>query len=87
MEVRRAAELDPEWKPVRRGWCLRGREFRQELLTEIRGRIEPHHGGGERRETEAVNRPGIGAASQKRCAETRDGPAAASGNNDDLALD
>jgi len=52
MEARRAAELNNEWKAVRRGWCLGGKEFRQELLEEMRGRTGPHHGGEERRETE-----------------------------------
>jgi len=52
MEARRAAELDNEWKAVRRGWCLGGKEFRQGLLEAMRGRTGPHHGGEERRETE-----------------------------------
>ena len=52
MEARRAAELANEWKAVRRGWCLGGKEFRQELLEAMRGRTGPHHGGEERRETE-----------------------------------
>jgi hypothetical protein len=52
MEARRAAELDKEWKTVRRGWCLGGKEFRQELLEHMRGRTGPNHGGEERRETE-----------------------------------
>jgi REP element-mobilizing transposase RayT len=52
MEARRAAELDNEWKAVRRGWCLGSKEFRQELLEEMRGRTGLHHGGEERRETE-----------------------------------
>jgi len=52
MEARRAAELANEWKAVRRGWCLGGKEFRQELLEAMRGRTGPRHGGEERRETE-----------------------------------
>ena len=52
MEARRAAELDPEWKAVRRGWCLGGKEFREEQLKEMQGRSGPNHGGKERRETE-----------------------------------
>ena len=52
MEARRAADLGREWKRVRRGWCLGGKEFRQELLAEMRGRTGPQHGGEERRETE-----------------------------------
>ncbi len=52
MEARRAAELDKEWKAIRRGWCWGGKEFRQALLEEMQGRSGPHHGGEERRETE-----------------------------------
>jgi hypothetical protein len=52
MEARRTAELDREWKPVRRGWCLGGPEFRRELVAALRGRIGPQHGGEERRESE-----------------------------------
>ena len=52
MEARRAAELDHEWKPVRRGWCLGADSFRQALLEGMRGRAGSHHGGPERRETE-----------------------------------
>jgi len=52
MEARRAADLGREWKRVRRGWCLGGKDFRKELLAEMRGRTGPHHGGEERRESE-----------------------------------
>ena len=52
METRRAAELDKEWKTIRRGWCLGSKQFRQALLEEMHERSGPHHGGEERRETE-----------------------------------
>jgi putative transposase len=52
MEARRAGELDPEWKSVRRGWCLGTRTFREGLLKEMRGRSGVNHGGEERRESE-----------------------------------
>jgi putative transposase len=52
MEGRRAAETEKEWKPVRRGWCLGGKEFREELLGQMRARTGPNHGGEERRESE-----------------------------------
>lgn len=52
MEARRAAELEGEWRAVRRGWCLGGRQFRQELLAQMRERTGPNHGGEERRQTE-----------------------------------
>jgi REP-associated tyrosine transposase len=52
MEARRAAALDPEWKAIRRGWCLGGKPFRKEILRQMRQQTGPHHGGDERRETE-----------------------------------
>ena len=52
MEARRLADLAQEWKAVRRGWCLGGREFRQGLLEEMGGRTGPNHGGEERRESD-----------------------------------
>lgn len=52
MEGRRRAELEPEWKPVRRGWCLGGKGFRESLLEDMRQGMGPNHGGEERRETE-----------------------------------
>src|ERR1039458_3584085 len=36
MEVRRAQEDGGEWKRIRRGWCLGGETFRQELLAQAR---------------------------------------------------
>ena len=52
MESRRAEEPDPEWKVIRRSWCLGDKRFRKELLEEIRGNQGNHHGGEERRESE-----------------------------------
>ena len=52
MEGRRSAELDKEWKAVRRGWCLGGKEFREGLLEDMRQGMGPNHGGEERRESE-----------------------------------
>jgi putative transposase len=54
MEARRASESDQEWKPLRRGWCCGGKDFRQELLEQMRGQTGPNHGGEERRESEAA---------------------------------
>ena len=44
---------DPtEWiKEMRRGWYLGDEEFRRELLAPMDGKIGPHHGGPERRES------------------------------------
>jgi hypothetical protein len=52
MELRRAVELDGEWKAVRRGWCLGGKGFREELLAGMREQTGLNHGGEERREAE-----------------------------------
>lgn len=38
-------------KPLRRGWCLGGKDFRKELLAEMPGRTGPHHAGEDRRAT------------------------------------
>ena len=52
MEARRLADLDPEWKAMRRGWFLGGEEFRKGLLQAMRGRTGSNYGGKERRESE-----------------------------------
>ena len=52
METRRAQESDGvEWEPLRRGWCLGGPGFRQELLDRIAGQLGEHHAGELRRES------------------------------------
>jgi REP element-mobilizing transposase RayT len=38
LEVRRAQEEDGEFKKIRRGWCLGGESFRQELLAQAQAR-------------------------------------------------
>ena len=40
LEVRRAQEDDGELKKIRRGWCLGGESFRQELLAQAHQRAE-----------------------------------------------
>jgi hypothetical protein len=35
MESQRGEELAGEFKPIERGWCLGGAEFRQELLEQV----------------------------------------------------
>ncbi len=54
MEGRRAGELEREWQPIRRGWCLGRLEFRAELLAEMLEQIGPNHAGAARRESEAA---------------------------------
>jgi REP element-mobilizing transposase RayT len=52
METRRAQETDDaQWEPLRRGWCLGGTGFRQELLQRMAGQLGEHHAGELRRET------------------------------------
>jgi REP element-mobilizing transposase RayT len=52
LEVRRAQEDDGEWKRIRRGWCLGGETFRQELLAQTRART------GDRRVEKLKVKPG-----------------------------
>jgi len=54
MEQQRLEAAAPEWKQIRRGWCLGDAEFRAELLAQMGARMGRHHGGAERRETEAA---------------------------------
>ena len=51
LEARRADEDDPEeWKPLRRGWCLGSKEFKNDLLERIAGDLGPSHAGEIKRE-------------------------------------
>ena len=47
LEARRQGEADEEFKPVRRGWCLGGEGFRQELLEQIATQRGASHYGEE----------------------------------------
>ena len=52
LEERRRQESDgTEWKVIRRGWYLGDKQFRKELLEEMK--FQAHHGGEERQESEA----------------------------------
>jgi REP element-mobilizing transposase RayT len=51
MEARRREDLREEFKPVERGWCLGGQEFREELLAAAGERVGRSHYGTERQET------------------------------------
>lgn len=72
MEARRAAELEREWQPIRRGWCLGGPEFRSEMLAEMREQTGPNHAGAERRESEAAWAGELLAAELQRLGWTND---------------
>ena len=45
MEWRRRENLEEEFKPLERGWCLGGEEFRQELLQQVSTGPGPSHFG------------------------------------------
>ena len=51
VEERRAAESDPDYKAIRRGWCFGDPAFRQELLDQVKARVGAEHYGAERLET------------------------------------
>ncbi len=66
MERRRWEELEAEFKPVERGWCLGSEEFRAELLAAAGERVGPGHYGAERQEigealAERLVKAGLGA--------------------------
>jgi hypothetical protein len=42
-----------EWKTVRRGWFLGGAELKEQLLEQMGRGVGEHHGGEEKRETDA----------------------------------
>ena len=47
MEARRQAELDGQFKPVRRGWCVGSEHFREEMLSYIEQQRGKWHYGSE----------------------------------------
>ena len=51
MEARRQAELEQEFKPLRRGWCLGSKEFRAEMLRYIEAQKGKWHYGAELQES------------------------------------
>jgi hypothetical protein len=51
LEARRGSEVGGEFKAIRRGWCLGGEAFRQELLAQMSGVMGAEHYGEERTET------------------------------------
>ena len=72
METRRAQETDgAEWEVLRRGWCLGGAEFREELLERIGGKLGEHHAGQLRRESTAAKAERIIAEELRRLGWTQ----------------
>src|SRR5258708_12947962 len=51
-EGRRHEQDETAWQAVRHGWCLGGKEFRQELLAELGERAGENHAGPELAESE-----------------------------------
>ena len=51
MEARRQGELEQEFKPLRRGWCLGSGQFRDEMLQYIEQQKGKWHYGKELRES------------------------------------
>ena len=51
MEGRHGSVEDGEFKPIRRGWCLGGATFRQELVERMSERMGAEHYGAERAQT------------------------------------
>ena len=51
MEARRQGQQDPQFKRVRRGWCLGGQQFRKDLLSQMSQRRGQWHYGEEFRES------------------------------------
>jgi len=88
MELRRAAEADPApLKAVRRGWCLGGKAFRQELLKQMKEQMGEHHYGEERAQTEAEQAEGIVRESLQRLGwKEADLAARAKGDREKLKL-
>jgi putative transposase len=66
LEQRRAAEAGRDYKPVRRGWCLGPKSFRQELLEQMKEQLGPEHYGEERQETAEAQAEDVVAEELKR---------------------
>jgi putative transposase len=52
MEERRGKDQPGEWKAVRRGWFLGGKQLKEELLEMMGAEMGAHHGGEEKQETD-----------------------------------
>jgi len=72
VERRRAAEAGSDYQQVRRGWCLGGEAFRQELLAQMSERVGENHYAAERQECGEVKARGIVAAELQRLGWTAD---------------
>ena len=52
MELRRRSEDGDEFKPLKRGWFVGDKQFRKELLAQMKEQVKEHHYGEDRNETE-----------------------------------
>jgi REP element-mobilizing transposase RayT len=88
MELRRwEADDAGQVKAVRRGWCLGDRAFRQELLAQMKEKVQAHHFGEERMETAAEQAEGVVRAGLKRLGwKEADLEARAKGDREKLKL-
>ena len=59
MERRRQEDLNREFKPVERGWCLGGEQFRRELLEQVSTGPGPSHYGEVVQEAVEVRAEGL----------------------------
>ena len=66
LEAQRAAEETGEYQPIRRGWCLGGEAFREELLGKMSERRGVEHYGAERAESDVAKAERIVRAELKR---------------------
>ena len=66
MESQRGEELAGEFKPIERGWCLGGAEFRQELLEQVDTPSGPSHFGAAVQEGELARAERVVRAALKR---------------------
>jgi hypothetical protein len=66
MEERRKEKSDGEFKPIERGWCLGGEEFRQELLEQVDAPPGPSHFGAAVQEGELARAERLVVAELKR---------------------
>jgi REP element-mobilizing transposase RayT len=66
IEERRRVQEGEAFKAVRRGWCLGGGAFRQELLAKMSGRMGTEHYGAERVETDEAKAERVVAEELKR---------------------
>jgi putative transposase len=59
LDERRARETEADYRPLRRGWCLGTKSFREELLGQMKERMGAEHYGVERQETVTAHAEGI----------------------------